>query len=48
MHNLGIVFFLKEFESANKLKRILVSKKLRFKEIAIMPRGYTKDKRSNF
>ena len=39
INKLGIVSFPKEFDSVNKLERILVSKKILFKEITIMPKG---------
>ena len=41
INKLGIVSLPKEFESVNKLERILVSKKILFKKITIMSKGQT-------
>ena len=41
INKLGIVSLPKEFESINKFKRILVSKRILFKKITIMSKGQT-------
>ena len=36
---MGITFLPKEFESISRLERVLVSRRILFKKIPIMPKG---------
>ena len=38
-NKMGITFLLKEFESISRLERVLVSRRILFKKVAIMPKG---------
>ena len=39
LNNLGITFLSKEFESIHKLETLLVSRRILFKKVVIMPKG---------
>ena len=38
-NKMGITFLLKEFESINRFERVLLSRRILFKKVAIMPKG---------